>query len=530
MNIFYEILHKVRERYSPVYDYMLFCFSEYTRKTQTKFQELHSLIENPVFFGNERINNTLECFQKSQRIYHGFSKLARIFKYKRSTVKVEYDLYLNPINKEHKNSILIYQDGCKYWFTLTDLINIIVNSITNTCNFFSKPLECKNPYNNLIFSKAILYNIYFHVKKSDLKMPTVLNQYFACDFELKLFEIENEFLIREHSILRYINKSPIDLLVKEIDEMLKMYTRKRINYHEDFPKDELVEIMRPYLYLHCLYKYSVEGLEIRGASYILLFNKLMEFQKKSPSFGRKIFKKRPFDMLTPFASFKRRTKFVETFITEHPKFTISDIKKMNYRVPLRYNLVSTIINNERELSDTDTDSDSENLSQENVNNNNDEEDDEDDGIEDEDMDDDDDDNDEGEVEEYNEDDNEADIEEDEVENDEEEDIEVTVVDEVEETVFINVELLITQHIDDESKIDTQVESDNEEQIQVNVLRLVSASPESTLISTSTVSQEFCYEEERDRIFQELLCDTLNHLFEYDKFELEEIKMKLKEIP
>jgi len=521
MNIFYEILHKVRDKHAPVYDYMLFCFSEYTRKTQTKLQELHSLIGNPLFFGNERINNTLDCFQKSQRIYHGFSKLARIFKYKRSTVKVEYDLYLNPINKEHKNSLLIYQDGCKYWFTLTDLINIIVNSITNTCNFFSKPLECKNPYNNLVFSKAILYNIYFHVKHSNLKMPTVLNQYFACDFDLKLFEIENEFLIREHSILRYINKSPIDLLVKEIDEMLKIYTRKRIKYHEDFPKDELVEIMRPYLYLHCLCKYSIEGLEIRNASYALLFNKLMEFQKKSPSFGRKIFKKRPFDMLTPFASFKRRSKFVETFITEHPKFTISDIKKMNYRVPTRYILVSTIVNNERELSDTDADSDSENLSQENVDNivvNNEDEDS--DENEDEDSDENEDEESDG-----NEDDNEDedDVEEDNDEEDEDnEENEDNNEEEDEALQFFDIEVPITQFINHESEMDVQIESDNEEQIQVTL----------QMASTITVSEEPCYdyEEERDIIFQELLCHTLNHLFEYDKFELEEIKMKLKEIP
>jgi hypothetical protein len=340
----------------------------------------------------------------------------------------------------------------------------------------------------------------------------VLNQYFACDFDLKLFEIENEFLIREHSVLRYINKSPIDLLVKEIDEMLKIYTRKRIKYHEDFPKDELVEIMRPYLYLHCLCKYSIEGLEIRNASYALLFNKLMEFKKKSPNFGRKIFKKRPFDMLTPFASFKRRSKFVQTFIKEHPKFTISDIKKMNYRVPTRYNLVSIIVNNERELSDTDADSDSENLSQENVDNIVDNNEDEDsDENEDEDSDGNEDDNEgEDDVEEYNDEEDEDNNEE---YNDEEED---------EALQFFDIEVPITQFINHESEIDVQIESDNEEQIQVAL----------QMASTITVSEEPCYdyEEERDIIFQELLCHTLNHLFEYDKFELEEIKMKLKEIP
>jgi hypothetical protein len=502
MNIFDEILHKVRDKYSPDYDHMLFCFSAYTRKTQTKLQELHSLIENPSSFGNNRTNDTLDCFEKSQRIYHGFSKLARIFRYKRSTVKVERDLYLNPINKEHKNSLLIFQDGCKYWFTLSDLINIIVNSITNTCNFFSNPLECKNPYNNLVFSKAILYNIYFHVKQSNLKIPTLLNQYFACDFELKLFETENEFLIREHSILRYINKSSNDVLLKEIDEMLKVFTRKRIKYHQDFPKDELIEIMRPYLYLQCICKYGIEGLEIRDSSYKLLYNKLMEFQKKSPNFGRKIFKRRQFDMSVPFADFKKKPKFVETFNREHPKFTMSDIKKMNYRMPIRYNLVSTIMNNEREPSDidsdesnSDTESDSENNSELNI-----------DDIE------------EGEIVDEDEDDSDEDDDEDEDDEDEHED-EDEDEEEDDALQFFDIEVPITQFINDERRMDVQVESDNEEQIQVAL----------QLGLTITVSQEPCYdfEEERDRVFQKMLHQTLNHLFEYDKFKLEEIKMKIE---
>jgi len=498
MNIFDEILHKVRDKYSPDYDHMLFCFSAYTRKTQTKLQELHSLIENPSSFGNNRTNDTLDCFQKSQRIYHGFSKLARIFRYKRSTVKVERDLYLNPIKKEHKNSLLIFQDGCKYWFTLSDLVNIIVNSITNTCNFFSNPLECKNPYNNLVFSKSILYNIYFHVKQSNLKMPTLLNQYFACDFELKLFETENEFLIREHSILSYINKSPNDVLLKEIDEMLKLYTRKRIKYHEDFPKDELIEIMRPYLYLQCIYKYSIEGLEIRESSYKLLYNKLMEFQKKSPNFGRKIFKRRQFDMSVPFADFKKKPKFVETFNREHPKFTMSDIKKMNYRMPIRYNLVSTIMNNEREPSDidsdesdSDTESDSENNSELNI----------DDIEEGEIVDEDEDDSDDEEIVD-DDDEDEEDEEDDEEDEDEEQD---------EGLQFFDIEVPIRQFINDESRMDVQLEGDNEEQTQLEL----------PLSLSITLLQE------QDRVFQEMLHQTLNHLFEYDKFKLEEIKIKIE---
>jgi hypothetical protein len=224
----------------------------------------------------------------------------------------------------------------------------------------------------------------------------------------------------------------------------------------------------------------------------------MEFQKKSPNFGRKIFKKQPLDMSVPFADFKKKPKFVETFNREHPKFTMSDIKKMNYRVPIRYNLVSTIMNNEREPSDidsdesdSDTESDSENNSEVNT----------DDIEEGEIVDEDEDDSDDEEIVDDDEDDDE-DEEDDEEDEDEEQD---------EGLQFFDIEVPIRQFINDESRMDVQLEGDNEEQTQLEL----------PLSLSITLLQE------QDRVFQEMLHQTLNHLFEYDKFKLEEIKIKIE---
>jgi hypothetical protein len=121
-----------------------------------KYNFIGKTLEN-IFLDNTLKSLFLNYIQKIQKIYFSFNKFCYIYKLKKSNIVVKEDLYLNPIDQSAKNSIIIFQDNSRYLFILSDLINIIMNALSNSPYFFSEPLSCKNPYNNNPFNKSSLY-------------------------------------------------------------------------------------------------------------------------------------------------------------------------------------------------------------------------------------------------------------------------------------------------------------------------------------------------------------------------------------
>jgi hypothetical protein len=260
-----------------------------------KYKYVSSIYEN-IFFNDTNKDLFLTDFSKIQRVYFALSKFARMYKYKKSSVKINTDLYMNELDENMKNVFVLYEDNAKYLFSVTDLVNIINSSLSHTYSFFSEPLKPKNPYNNLSFNKSTLYNIYFFMKKCEFIMPQLFEQYFICNFDIKLFKYENECLIREFSIKRYIYSSNYDTLYDNVIIMigdLKKRNKKYKNFmniHDDFPQQKLVDIMRPYLHLYYLSKYYVAGTEKKNDSMRKLENKFDLFVRFNPQFGRKVVK------------------------------------------------------------------------------------------------------------------------------------------------------------------------------------------------------------------------------------------------
>jgi hypothetical protein len=195
-----------------------------------------------------------------------------------------------------KNVFVLYEDGSRYFFSASDLVNIINSSLSHTYMFFSEPLKPKNPYNNLPFNKSTLYNIYFFMKRCAFIMPQLFHQYFICNFDIKLFKSENECLIRDFSIKRYVYSSNYDTLYDNVIIMIadiKKRNRKYkhfMNIDDDFPQKKLVDIMRPYLHLYYLSKYYVTGTEKKNDSMEKLMDKFDLFVRFNPQFGRKVIK------------------------------------------------------------------------------------------------------------------------------------------------------------------------------------------------------------------------------------------------
>lgn len=260
-----------------------------------KYKYVNSIYEN-IFSNDANKELFLTDFSKIQKIYFIFSKLARLYKCKKATIKISADLYMNELNENMKNVFVLYENGSKYLFSATDLVNIMNSSLSHTYMFFSEPLKPRNPYNNLPFNKSTLYNIYFFMKSRTFIIPQLFEQYFLCNFDIKIFRYENECLIRDFSIKRYIYSSNNDTLHSNIIEMideLKKQNKKYKNFmiiDKDFPQNKLVEIMRPYMYLYYVSKYYVVGTEKFNNSWSKLVNKFDLFIRFNPQFGRKIVK------------------------------------------------------------------------------------------------------------------------------------------------------------------------------------------------------------------------------------------------
>lgn len=272
-----------------------FEFTEYNfvlmmhEKKKTKLNYLKTVIFDNIFYSDEQKENILHEFCKVQKVYYAFAKIARLYNRRKWQIKIECDLFLNPIRESQKNVIVVLQNKAKYLFTVNDLIKIIKNSISNTDFFFSEPLECRNPYNNMVFDKSILYNIYFFIKHSNFIMPQIFQNFFLCDFNLREFEINNQFLVREHAIEDYLTNMSSNLLRENILLMIR-YCNSCINtaikINSSFPTNKLIEIMKPYVKLYFSFKFTMCS-EKREHSVNTLLDKFKSFADFNSNFGRK---------------------------------------------------------------------------------------------------------------------------------------------------------------------------------------------------------------------------------------------------
>uniref|UniRef100_A0A6C0DTF3 Uncharacterized protein n=1 Tax=viral metagenome TaxID=1070528 RepID=A0A6C0DTF3_9ZZZZ len=255
-----------------------------------KFVLLKSIIEN-IFCSDEFKEKIINLFCSIQKINNGFSRLAYIYKNKKAPIKISTDMFLNPIKKTDKNVICIFdsKNSCKYLFTINDLMQIIKKSLTNSPNFFSDPSECKNPYTNIPFNKSTLYNIYFFIRYKNYIMPELIQNFFMANFDLENFRKENLYIIREYAINDYVDNLEHSEAKDYIYTMIKTYYKKKINISDDFPKNKLYEIMKPYLHYYFIATYSL-CFEKRHEYFHKLCYKIRRFFKFNPKFGRKFIK------------------------------------------------------------------------------------------------------------------------------------------------------------------------------------------------------------------------------------------------
>ena len=312
-NIHYDIWHKIyndTKNTSNVHFFIYFVISTITFSNDTpfgsivgecrrnekskyvyvipsaiKYEILNRLINN-MFLNDEIRNKILDIFYSTQKIYHAFSRIAYLYKYKKAQIYNTSNLGLTPISIDNKNIIQILQYKKVYLFTSNEINGILNASLSHCPYFFSEPLVCKNPYNNIPFNKSNLYSMYFFLKSTSFNISLLIHQFFLSNFNLHIFLDENEYLIQEYAIKKYSYNTPNTAIYKYIIKMLREYN-KNIIIHKEFPKDKLHQIMKPYLYLYLMSNYSINEHK-RDETQILLTQKLKRFYNFNTKFGEKI--------------------------------------------------------------------------------------------------------------------------------------------------------------------------------------------------------------------------------------------------
>jgi hypothetical protein len=142
-------------------------------------------------------------------------------------------------------------------------------------------------------------------------MPMLFHNYFLVDFDLRKFRDENENVIKNMAFKSNIRNSPVSNLYSSSIQMLKKY-QKKIVIDKDFPKDTLVNILRPYLLLYYITQYSAEEYRVIDAEAQLTY-KLKRLYQDNPAFGRKLIKLKKVGFST------RRVRYIE-FCDKHPDF------------------------------------------------------------------------------------------------------------------------------------------------------------------------------------------------------------------
>jgi hypothetical protein len=288
----------------------------YDEPIEKQISRKHLLIGQAVtnmFLSNNVKAKLSDIFHKTQWTYMVFTRFANVVRHKINKEKIDFDLRMEPIDISSKFSISLLHNGAKYYFGLTDLVNIIQTAITHSDDMFGNPLFPKNPYNNLPFTKTMLYNIYFRIKFVFLNVPEWIQLFYNCDFDIDVFKVENEQKLREKYIKNYVNNGSITVLNEEVNSMISSYkhTFRRIHINQYFPKKDLVDIFRPYLFLYIMSIDGIEGIEKKHLSGIILKKKLAEFVLFNENFGRKIVS-------------NQDCRRIVTFNMNHPHFTFKD--------------------------------------------------------------------------------------------------------------------------------------------------------------------------------------------------------------
>lgn len=227
-----------------------------------KFTLFNYLLNNNFILEKDK-NELLEIFYKSQFIYRKLNNFVYRYKLKKSNHYEYIDCGFDSLdNCQDKFKFTLLCNGIKYTFKKSDIINIIKKSILCCPDMFVEPLDIKNPWTNLPFDTANLYNIYFYLKQTD-SIPFVYELYFKCNFNKTNLVSNYEPIILDEYLKQYINDITFEQKFRLIRELIIKYKScnktlrdfKLLNHK--YCREKVVTVFTPILKKYLIIKYTI---------------------------------------------------------------------------------------------------------------------------------------------------------------------------------------------------------------------------------------------------------------------------------
>jgi len=262
-------------------------------KTITKFDLYKECIDGMPFSSKNTKKLFIDKFNKFQKVYFGLIKFREVMKRKLYKPHITFDMKMTEITPTSRNCFIVCQNKKLYYFTITDLLNIFEHNLTAGDAFFVVPQYVKNPYNNIIFDKSTLYNIYFQYKFHTMYINKTMDCFFESDFDLSQLKDNHYCHLLKQYVKHYINNlsesDTVDEIHKMINAINRSFKRKKdcIIICETFPKKLLIEALKDYLICFIQIKYSLTFYEYFQKLSVFKAN-IVKFIIHNPIYGRNI--------------------------------------------------------------------------------------------------------------------------------------------------------------------------------------------------------------------------------------------------
>jgi len=184
-------------------------------------------------------------------------------------------------------TVRLWENNATYTYRISDIITLINKSLLHSSSLFPQPMDPRNPYTNLPFSRASMYIIYNAVQHSTFNMPTLLQLFFSSGFDCDRLLRDHEYyvaaLVVDDFILHGAQCEKHEYIKDMFAEFSTVMASLRV--HPGFPVHCIVSDLDKHLHVYLKY---LTGGRNRGEHKRRVKGMLRRFVRLYPKWGRKI--------------------------------------------------------------------------------------------------------------------------------------------------------------------------------------------------------------------------------------------------